>query len=75
MTQELRWLAVYVALSRPESFDQLMSVHLPAQFRSILEGGPPAGILSKFEEFFEDKEALTTDMAVRMLRKLGWGTA
>ena len=37
---ELRWLATYVALSRPESLAQLISVGIPGDLRDIIEGGP-----------------------------------
>ena len=49
---ELRWLATYVALSRPESLAQLISVGMPRDLRNIIEGGPPEGIISKFDDLF-----------------------
>ena len=42
-SEELRWLATYVALYRPPSLAQLISVGLPDDLRSIIEGGPPEG--------------------------------
>ncbi len=40
-SEELRWLATYVALSGPPSLAQLISVGQPDELRHIIEGGPP----------------------------------
>ena len=53
---ELRWLATYVALSRPPSLAQLISVGLPEELRNLIEDGPPEGILSRFNDMFEENE-------------------
>ena len=58
-SEELRWLATYVALSRPPSLAQLISVGLPGDLRKIIEAGPPEGILSRFNDMFEEKEKAT----------------
>ena len=44
-SEELRWLATHVVLSRPPSLAQLISFGLPPGLRAIIEGGPPAGLL------------------------------
>ena len=72
MTKEMRWLGTYVALSRPPSFQQLISVGMPKDFRATLEGGPPDGILTKFAEFFFEKEAATAEKLKDILKKVGW---
>jgi len=69
---ELRWLATYVALSRPPSLAQLISVGLPANFRDIIEGGPPEGILSRYCDMFKEKEDATHIRAAEVMRELGW---
>ena len=71
-SEELRWLATYVALSRPPSLDQLISIGMPEQLRKIIEGGPPPGILSRFRELFDDIENATHTKAEELLQKLGW---
>ena len=71
-SQELRWLATYVALSRPPSLAQLISVGLPDDLRNIIEGGPPEGILSKFKDMFKEKEDVTHRRAAEVMRELGW---
>ena len=58
-TPELRWLATYVALSRPPSLAQLISIGIPAELRDIIESGPPEGILTRFNDMFQDLEVAT----------------
>jgi hypothetical protein len=69
---ELRWLATYVALSRPPSLAQLISVGLPDELRNIIQGGPPEGILSRFNDMFKEKEDATHMRAAEVMRELGW---
>ena len=71
---ELRWLATYVALSRPPSLSQLISIDLPDDIEKIIEGGPPEGILSRFDDMFKEKEMDTHQKASEILRRLGWDT-
>ena len=71
-SEELRWLATYVALSRAPSLAQLISVGLPDDLRKIIEGGPPEGILSRFNDMFKEKEAATHIRAAEVMRELGW---
>ena len=71
-TQEHRWLATYVALSRPPSFKQIISVGLPKNLRDIIEGGPPEGILSRFSAMFDEIEKETHLQASELLKRFGW---
>ena len=71
-SEELRWLATYVALSRPPSLAQLISVGLPDELRKIIEGGPPEGILSRFNDMFNEKEEATHIRAAEIMRELAW---
>ena len=71
-SEELRWLATYVALSRPPSLAQLISVGLPDNLRNIIESGPPEGILSRYCDMFKDKEDATHIRAAEVMRELGW---
>ena len=73
-SEELRWLATYVALSRPPSLAQLISVGLPDELKNIIEGGPPEGILSRFNDMFKEKEDATHIRAAEVMRELGWDT-
>ena len=65
-------MATYVALSRPPSLAQLISVGLPDELRKIVEGGPPEGILSRFDDMFKEKEEHTRIRAAQVMRELGW---
>lgn len=69
---ELRWLATYVALSRPPSLKQLISVDLPDDIEELIQGGPPEGILSRFDDMFREKELDTHEKAIALMRRLGW---
>ena len=65
-------MVTYVALSRPPSFAQLLSLGLPADLRDIIEGGPPEGILSRFAGMFDDIEEATRLRASELMVRLGW---
>ena len=71
-SEELRWLATYAALSRPPSLNQLISVDLPDDIEKLIEGGPPEGILSRFDDMFREKELDTHKKALEIMRQLGW---
>ena len=71
-SEELRWLATYVALSRPPSFKQLISIGIPDSLRDIIEDGPPEGILSRYDAMFNDVEEETRMRASELLARLGW---
>ena len=70
LSDESKWLAYYVSLSRPRKFANLLSHGLPE--REILEGGPPEDIANALKELFADKIA-TTKVAMAKARKaLKW---
>ena len=73
---EMRWLAVYVALSRVPSLKQLRSIGLTAKtataIRQIIEQGPPTGIVNRFAQLFEAKIQETMSAAVAAMEELGW---
>ena len=65
-------MATCVALSRPPSFKQLISIGIPGSLRDIIEGGPPEGILSRFAAMFNDIQEETQLRASELLAHLGW---
>ena len=71
-SEELRWLATYVALSRPPPFKQLISIGIPDSLRDIIEGGPPEGTLSRFTAMLNDIGQETRLRASELLARLGW---
>jgi hypothetical protein len=46
--EDIRWLIVYVLLSRVRSLARLRSVGLSPKIRKIIEGGPPAWLAENF---------------------------
>ena len=63
-----------MALSRPESLAQLISIGPLAHVREIIEGGPPDGILTRFNDMFQELELATHLRAAEVMRELGWNT-
>ena len=61
-----------MALSRPPSLAQLISVGVPDELRKTIEGGPPEGILSRFNDMFKEKEEATHIRAAEIKRELAW---
>ena len=76
LSMEMRWLAVYVAMSRVPSLAQLRSIGLTAKvaipIREIIEGGPPSGIVNRFAELFDTKIEETIIAATAAMQELGW---
>ena len=70
LSDESRWLAYYVSLSRPRGFSRLLSHGLPD--RDIIEGGPPENITNAFEELFSQKIAATKRACARARTEMGW---
>ena len=68
-------MATYVALSRPPSFKQLIFIGIPGSLRDILEGGPPEGILSRFNDMLKETEDATHIKAAEIMREIGWNDA
>ena len=45
---------------------------VPCVCASMIEGGPPSGILTRFNDMFEDLELATHARATEVMRELGW---
>ena len=72
LTRPLRWLAIYVALSRVRRLKNLRSVGLTKQIREIMEEGPPDSLPAQFQKLFQEKEAQTALDADAAMAALGW---
>ena len=59
----IRWLIVYVMLSRPRSLATLKSVNLTKGIRDIIEKGPPEDLVANFDLLFHDKIEQTRELA------------
>ncbi|CAK0810016.1 unnamed protein product, partial [Prorocentrum cordatum] len=62
-TDTIRWLIVYVMLSRPRSLATLKSVNLTKQIRDIIEQRPPGDLVANFDRLFREKVEATRDLA------------
>ena len=67
----VRWLIVYVMLSRPRSLATLKSVNLTKQIRDIIEQGPPNDLVANFDKLFHDKIEETRTLARQAARAHG----
>ena len=68
----MRWLAIYVALSRVRRLKNLRSIGLSKDIRKIVEEGPPDLLLAQFHKLFNEKEAQTALDADAAMSALGW---
>ena len=65
----IKWLIVYVMLSRPRALACLRSVGLTSKVRDIIEQGPPEDLVSNFKKLFDGKIKDTKAQAVRLARQ------
>ena len=72
LRRDLRWLTIYVALSRVRCLKNLRSVGLNKEIRAILEEGPPDSIPAQFRKLFSEKEAQARLDADAAMAALGW---
>ena len=54
-TDTIRWLIVYVMISRLRSLKIIKSVNLTKQIRDIIEQGPPQDLVAIFNMLFDNK--------------------
>ena len=70
-TDTIRWLIVYVMLSRPRSLATLKSVNLTKPIREIIEQGPPKDLVANFDKLFHDKIEETRRLARQAAQAYG----
>ena len=61
----IKWLIVYVMLSRPRALASLQSVGLTDKVRNIIEKGPPEDLVANFHKLFDAKIKATKALAVK----------
>ena len=71
-TPQVRWLIVYVMLSRPGSLATLRSLGLGKHIREIIEGGPPTDLVESFEALFSEKIQKTKAYAEQLAKQYGF---
>ena len=72
LSSEVRWLIVYVALSRVRCLSKLKSLGLTDAIRGLIEWGPPPSLLQGFALYFGDKLEKTIEKAQTYREALGW---
>ena len=65
----VKWLIVYVMLSRPRSLATLKSVGLTSKVRDIIEQGPPTELVATFHKLFDAKIKETKALAARAAKR------
>ena len=70
--EDIKWLIVYVMLSRVRSLANLKCVGLNTKIRKIIEGGPPAMLAENFENKFRAKISNTQEAAAAAKAYLKW---
>ena len=69
---DIKWLIVYVMLSRVRSLSCLRSIGLTAKIRKIIEGGPPSMLAENFEKLLRKKIDDTNKAAKAARAALNW---
>jgi hypothetical protein len=72
LNKEMRWLTVYMALSRVRSLKQFRSIGLKDIVKALINDGPPSGMLGRFALLFDEKAAATDVAADAAMSELGW---
>ena len=70
-SQTVKWLIVYVMLSRPRSLATLTSVGLTTKVREIIEQGPPEELVATFHKLFDEKIKKTKTQAAKAAQQYG----
>ena len=67
----MKWLIVYVLLSRPRSLATLTSVGLTEKVRTVIEEGPPQELVATFHKLFDEKIKSTQNLAAAHAKTYG----
>ena len=67
----MKWLIVYVLLSRVPSLAQLRSIGLDDKVRAIIEQGPPEELVANFRKLFDEKITETKSLAAEAAKRYG----
>ena len=68
---DIKWLIVYVLLSRVGSLANPRIIGITSQMRKIIEAGPPSMLAENFERLFRTKITRTKAAAVAAKSALG----
>ena len=68
----MKWIATYMALSRIQSLKQFRSIGLTTAIKDLIDNGPPEGFLTHFLKIFGEKNAQTQRSVEAAMAELGW---
>ena len=69
---DIKWLSVYVMLSRVRSLSRLRSIGLTPKIRKNIERGPPSMLAENSEKLFRKKIEYTSKAAKAARAALDW---
>ena len=72
LSKQMKWIAIYMALSRVESLATFRSIGMSDGIRAIIDEGPPPGLLTRFLAIFQQKADETEKLMENLLREFGW---
>ena len=72
LSNVMKWISCYMALSRVRSLSDLRSIGLTSEVRELIDLGPPDGFLTRFLKVFQDKITSTQLDVEDALVELGW---
>ena len=75
LDHDVRWLIIYVMLSRVRGLDCLVTFGLSEKIRAVIERGPPENLVRNFDALFKEKSIHTLELARKFRAELGWPTA
>ena len=70
VSPDIKYLIVYVLLSRVRRLAALVSIGLNDSIRAIIESGPPDDLVGSFNQLFDNKISQSTEVAAAALEKL-----
>ena len=72
LPNEIKWLVIYVLLSRVPSLSQLQSVGLTPRIRRLMEAGAPENLVQAFQRLFGKTMEETRREARAARDRFGW---
>ncbi len=72
LSKLMKWIAVYMALSRVRSLREFRSIGVSTAVRELIDEGPPEGMLTRFLSLFREKALETEEAMQSALKELGW---
>ena len=68
----MKWIAIYMVVSRVHALKQLRSIGLTTAIKDLIEDGPPEGFLTRVLNVFGERSAQTQRDVEAAMTELGW---